>query len=111
MSSITATPSRKATSAVGTRRPRAASAHSAKATSVAIGMPQPREPASPPITARKIKAGRTIPPIAANTGSRAACRVESSPTSSSRFTSRPTTKKKIAIRPSLTRWRRSSART
>ena len=73
-----------------------------------MGMPHPSEPAWPPITARKISAGRTIPPIAAKRGSRAAARVDSSPTVSSRFTSRPTTKKKIAMRPSLTRWRRSS---
>ena len=52
MSSMTATPRRKATSAVGTRRDSSARAPSAKATSVAIGIPQPREPESPPITAR-----------------------------------------------------------
>ena len=41
MSSITATPSRNATSPAGILRPRTASAPRAKATSVAIGMPQP----------------------------------------------------------------------
>ena len=103
MSSITATPSRNATSADGTRRESRASAPRAKATSVAIGIPQPREPPLPPMTARKISAGSTIPPIAANAGSNAARRLASSPTTSSRFTSRPTTRKKMAIRPSLTR--------
>ena len=103
-------PPRRAGRRPGARAPRRdgrASAPSANATSVAIGMPQPRAPSPPPMTARKIRAGSTMPPSAANAGSSAARRFESSPTTSSRLTSRPTTRKKIVMRPSLTTSTRS----
>ena len=46
-----------------------------------------------------------MPPSAAAIGSAARRSSRSSPTTISRLTSSPTTKKKIAIRPSLTQWR------
>ena len=50
-----------------------------------------------------------MPPTAATTGSRAARTLESSPTASSRLTSRPMTRKKMAMSPSLTRSRTVSS--
>ena len=76
--------------------------------SVAMGIPHPSTPAPPAFTARKITAGTIMPPRAAMPGSTAADRSRSSPATSSRLISRPTTKKKMAIRPSLTQWTRSS---
>jgi hypothetical protein len=49
-----------------------------------------------------------MPPMAAAIGSIAFRGSASSPTSSSRLISRPTAKKKIAMRPSLIQWRKSS---
>src|ERR671919_160119 len=54
-----------------------------------------------------MSAGATIPPRAAHAGSAAFRGSRSSPSTSSRLISRPTTKKKIAISPSLIQWRRS----
>ena len=111
MSSITATPSRNATSAAGAREPRAASA--AEGEGDVGGHRDP--PAARALAAAgdgrgRSSTGSTIPPTAANAGSSAAWRVESSPTASSRFTSSPTTRKKIVIRPSLTTcWRFSTS--
>jgi hypothetical protein len=56
----------------------------------------------------KIRAGTITPPSAANVGRSAAWRVDSSPRTSSRFTSRPMTRKKIVMSPSFTTWSRSS---
>jgi hypothetical protein len=53
------------------------------------------------LNTKKNSAGTTMPPMAAATGSVALRNDESSPTTSSRLTSRPTTKKKITISPSL----------
>jgi hypothetical protein len=89
----------------GQREPSSARQPTTKAMSVAIGMPQPRAAAVPVVIAMKIAAGTTIPPIAATAGNAARLGSLSSPTASSRFTSRPTTKKKTAISPSLTQWR------
>ncbi len=50
-----------------------------------------------------------IPPIAANTGIASRRRSRSSPRSSWRLASRPTTRKNSVIRPSLTHVRRSAA--
>src|SRR3954453_16048960 len=50
-----------------------------------------------------------MPPIAASTGTVIRWRSRSSPRSSSRFASRPTTRKKNVISPWLSQWRRSSA--
>ena len=49
-----------------------------------------------------------MPPIAAATGTMAFLKLDNSPWSSSRLISSPTMKKKIAMRPSLTRCSRSS---
>ncbi len=48
-----------------------------------------------------------MPPIAASTGTASRRRSRSSPRSSSRLASSPTTRKNSVIRPSLTQWRRS----
>ena len=48
-----------------------------------------------------MRAGNNMPPIAAKIGSVACLREDNSPTRTSRLISKPTTKKKIAIRPSL----------
>ena len=49
-----------------------------------------------------------MPPRAATSGSRIRRRSRNSPRSNSRRASSPTTKKKSAISPSFTHWRRSS---
>ena len=71
--------------------------------SVAIGMAQPSDGPtrrrSPP---GRAAAGTSIPPMAAATGRAAVCRSRRSPTTISRLISRPTTKKKSAMSPSLT---------
>jgi hypothetical protein len=51
--------------------------------------------------------GTAMPPIPANSGTVTRRRSRSSPRSNSRRASRPTTKKKKTIRPSLIQWRRS----
>ena len=92
---------RKILSPSGTREPRSASTPKANAMSVAIGMPQPELPEPPPTTSAKMTAGNTAPPSAAAMGNVARRTLSSSPTSSSRLISTPTTRKKMAIRPSL----------
>ena len=72
-------------------------------------MPQPLLPEPLGFHAKNTSAGTTMPPTAAKSGKLAARRSMSSPSVSSRFTSRPTTKKKIAISPSFTQWPRLSA--
>ena len=104
MSSTIATAARKTLSPFGARGATIARIPSAKAMSVAIAIAHPRAAAPPPLARTKIAAGTIIPPIAAAIG-RAAWRGEaSSPTRASRFTSRPTSRKKTAIRPSLIHW-------
>src|SRR3954468_5013097 len=49
-----------------------------------------------------------MPPSAATSGTAARRRLRKSPITSSRLASRPTTRKKSAMSPSLTQWRRSS---
>ena len=73
----------------------------AKAMSVAVGIPQPEATAEPWLTAAKIKAGATTPPNAAITGIIAFFTLDSSPFFISRLISRPTVKKKTVIRMSL----------
>jgi hypothetical protein len=94
----------------GARRPMSASTPRANAVSVAIGIPHPPDPAPPARTAAKTRAGTSMPPAAANTGSIAARRVRSSPTASSRFTSSPITRKNRVMRPSFTTCRRSCSK-
>jgi len=50
----------------------------------------------------KMRAGKIIPPSAAIAGSATCVLEESSPSNTSRLTSSPTKKKKIAMSPSLT---------
>ena len=107
-SSTTARLSRKIFNDGGTRFPSRARTPSAKAMSVAIGMPQPLEPTLPALAAVKMSAGRTIPPTAAIAGSAATRRSRKSPVTSSRLISRPTTRKNRAISASLTKCCRSS---
>jgi hypothetical protein len=114
-SSTTASVSRKERSASGRKEPSTASTASAKAISVAVGMAHPpcMAFASPPanFTApRKTRAGTTTPQIAATTGTAAFAGSRRSPTRSSRLSSRPATKKKIARRPSAAQWPRLSFR-
>ena len=109
MSSMTATPSRKVISVGGTRRPRSGQR--------APGRTRRRWPSGSPTPAAGPARGdggedqRRHDHAAQRprtSGSSAAWRVDSSPTASSRFTSRPMTRKKSVIRPSLTTWSRSS---
>ena len=72
--------------------------------SVAAGIAQPSAPSPPAVSATKIAIGSTTPPRAAIAGSSAALRSRSSPVTSSRLISSPTTKKNSAISPSLTQW-------
>ena len=74
----------------------------AKAMSVAMGTPQPIPVAPPLATDRYRPAGTSIPPSAAAKGKAARRHSESSPWCSSPLISRPTTKKKTTMRPSLT---------
>ena len=109
MSSTIAIESRKSFAPLDTRSPSSVSTPTAKAMSVAAGIAQPfASGAAPLVTATKISAGSATPPSAASAGRAAVRRSFSSPVTSSRLISRPTTKKKIAIRPSLTQCWRSS---
>ncbi len=80
MSSAIASPSSKTFRELGTRSPSRASTPTAKAMSVAIGMPQPRAPSPPALKARKSAAGRTMPPSAAMAGRATSRDSESWPT-------------------------------
>ena len=76
--------------------------------SVAMGMAHPFCTSALCATRRYKSAGAIVPPRAATRG-KAACRgEESSPSSTSRFISSPTRKKKTAMRPSLIHSRRVS---
>ena len=69
--------------------------------SVAIGMAQPPEGSCVArVEPVQSAAGTTMPPIAAAKGRAICAAVDSSPCITSRFTSRPTNKKKTAISPS-----------
>ena len=73
----------------------------AKAMSVAVGIAHPESPPlEPRFQATKISAGATMPPTAAAMGSAARRGSRRSPATNSRLSSSPTTKKKIASRPS-----------
>ena len=107
MSSMTVSVSRRIRSCVDTAGPTRASTPSRKAVSVPITTPHPRASSPPGLIARKIAAGTSIPPMPATRGTASRLRSVSSPTASSRRTSRPITKKKTTISPSLTQWWRS----
>jgi len=78
--------------------------------SVAVGIAQPFiSKAAPLLKAINTSAGTSIPPMAAMPG-RVICESEERcPSMTSRLTSSPMTKKKIAIRPSLTQSKRGLA--
>ena len=105
MSSTMASAARNTFRPAGAPGATSASTPSAKAMSVAVGTAQPdrasgggqRQVEQPPAPA--------TPPRAAAKGSAAWRRLDSSPTSSSRLISRPTSRKNTAISPSLTQWR------
>ena len=111
MSSTIANVSNKTLTATGTREPRSATTPRANAMSVAIGIPHPLTPSPPALNATKISAGTIMPPSAAIAGSATARRSRSSPVTSSRLISMPTTKKNTAINKSLTTWARSWSNT
>ena len=73
--------------------------------------PHPSDPAPPPTIAAYTRAGTTIPPMAAMIGNAARRRSWSSPGTSSRLISSPTTKKNSTIAASLIQPCRSSANT
>ncbi len=111
MSSVTAVEMKNTLMAAGTRLPRMASSPSTKAVSVPMGMPQPTDSGlEGPTMNRKISAGNAMPPMDAPMGSRALRGLENSPPTNSRLSSRATTKKNMAIRPSLIRCSRSFSR-
>ena len=92
---------RKILSETGTRSPTIERMPTAKAMSVAVGIPQPLAAAVPWLKSVKTSAGASMPPRAATTGRMACWRVESRPQTISRLISSPTEKKKTTIRPSL----------
>ena len=92
---------RNTLSETGTLSPRMDMIPTAKAMSVAVGIPQPDAASVPLFTRENRSAGTTTPPKAAITGRMAFLKVESSPHTTSRLISRPTVKKKITMRMSL----------
>ena len=101
MSSAIASDSRKIFNPEGTRLPSSARKPTTKAMSVAIGIPQPLRPGPEPASNTYTPAGASMPPSAPSTGRAALRGSRSSPCTISRLISRPTTKKKIVINPSL----------
>ena len=110
MSSTIASVRRNTFSGLGTRDPSSAMTPTANAMSVAIGIPQPSTPSPPRLNTTYRPAGTIIPPRAAIAGIAARLGSASSPSTNSRLISSPTTKKKIAIRPSFTQCSNDSSR-
>ena len=104
MSSTTASVSRNVRSRAGNFGPMIASAPSRNAVSVEITTPHACAWPVFAFSSRKIAAGSASPATAAITGTAARLRSVSSPMVNSRFTSRPTVKKKNAMSPSFTSW-------
>ena len=101
-SSATASVAKNIFNPSGTRLPNIASTPNEKAMSVAIGIAQPRNiSASAGQHSRKMMTGTSIPPHAPMIGRIALRHDESSPAIISRLISKPTERKKIAIRKSL----------
>src|SRR5262245_33102281 len=94
----------------GNRGPTTASSPSAKAVSVDIATPQPCAEPRPTLQARYTAIATAIPPSPASTGSKERRRSRSSPRSSSRLASSPSTKKKNVISPLEIHARRSIER-
>jgi hypothetical protein len=91
----------------GARRASRANTPTAKAGSVAIGIPQPRAAGPPHVNTKNTAAGTTAPPTAASAGTTAARGCANAPTASSRLTSSPMAKKNTVITASLTQCRAS----
>ena len=106
---MTTTVSRNTRSRIVRPRVTRASAPSASAVSVDTATPQPAAPSPPALIARYSAPAVTMPPSPATTGIAIRVRSRSSPRSSSRLASRPTTRKNSVISPSLTQPRRSVA--
>ena len=101
-SSITAIVDNSSVIATGTREPSNASTPSANAISVAVGTAQPRiAAASPWFNAMNSNAGTATPATAQPSGNTSWSRPASWPVNASRLISSATSRKKIAIRPSL----------
>lgn len=101
-SSTTASDSRNTRALEGRFDAVSARTPSANAMSVATGIAHARSiPGVPQPTPSATSAGTIIPPIAATIGSTACLNRDSSPMTSSRLSSSPATKKKIASRPSF----------
>ena len=101
ISSATAKVAKNIFSPMGTRFPNILNMPNEKAMSVAMGMALPCKRASSADKRRYIVIGNTIPPTAAITGKRAFFIDDNSPTRTSRFISKPTEKKNMAIKASL----------
>ena len=101
MSSITASAKSNTRTGDGIRFPIKAKTPTPNAMSVAIGTPHAPCAGIPWLTIAKRAAGATIPPKAAASGNEARRSPFNCPSCISRRTSRPTTKKKSTIRPSL----------
>ena len=103
-SSATANVAKKTFSARGTRRPKIEITPKENAISVAIGTANPRkETGSDGAKSQNTNTGTIIPPIAPIRGNNAFLGEDSSPTKISRFISKPTDKKNIAMKKSLMR--------
>ena len=94
ISSAVATALRKVLEGCPIWAPARVSRPTAKAMSVAMGIPQPDAPGPSQLKDRYRTAGRSIPPIAAARGRAAFLAVDRAPLMNSRFTSRPIRKKK-----------------
>lgn len=106
MSSIIATASKNIFRFLGIFLPNNPITPSAIAVSVEIGIAQPVLSGGKGFSAENIRAGTTIPPIAQKTKNDAFFHDLSSPSINSRFISRTTTKKNMAIKPSFIQcWR------
>ena len=102
MSSTMASASSSTLRPAGTLVPTMVMTPTAMAMSVAIGIAHPSRAAGSWTMAKKTRTGTIIPPAAAATGAHTLRPPRSSPATTSRLISIPTTKKKITIRPSLT---------
>ena len=107
-SSATAIVSRNSRNGAENAGPATASTPSRNAVSVEITTPQARACSPDGLSVRNTRAGTARPATDATSGTVARWASVSPPISSSRRSSRPTTKKKNTIRPSLTQCRRSS---
>ena len=100
-SSITAKAVKNIFRELGTRFPNSDKIPTAKAISVAIGIPAPAWVPDLKLNNKNKIAGISIPPTAPKSGNEACFILESSPWYVSRFNSKPISRKKMVISPSL----------